>query len=100
VRTMTALDVRRRGDWITFDLSANAFLHHMVRNIVGALVEIGPDAHSAAGLDHTVLGVGIARKGWLAKGDVLNTRDAAGVLAFAAARRNPAPGAAAMAALR
>lgn len=41
VRTMTALDVRRRGDWITFDLSANAFLHHMVRNIVGALVEIG-----------------------------------------------------------
>jgi tRNA pseudouridine38-40 synthase len=41
VRTMTALDVRRRGDWVTFDLSANAFLHHMVRNIVGALVEIG-----------------------------------------------------------
>lgn len=41
VRTMTRLDVRRRGDWICVDLTANAFLHHMVRNIVGALVEIG-----------------------------------------------------------
>jgi len=37
--------------------------------------------------------VGIARKGWLEEGDVLNTRDAAGVLAFADRRRR---GAAAM----
>ncbi len=41
VRTLHRLDVRRQGDWIAFDLGANAFLHHMVRNIVGALVEIG-----------------------------------------------------------
>ena len=54
----------------------------------GALIEIGPDAHSVSGLDHVALGVGIARKGWLSRGDVLNARDAAGVLAFAAARRN------------
>lgn len=43
VRTLSRLDVTRRGDWIMFDLTANAFLHHMVRNIVGALIEVGCD---------------------------------------------------------
>ena len=28
-------DVRRAGDWVIFDFHANAFLHHMVRNLVG-----------------------------------------------------------------
>ncbi|MEO6444823.1 MAG: PHP domain-containing protein [Gemmatimonadaceae bacterium] len=57
---------------------------------LGAQIEIGPDAHSVAGLDNLALGVGIARKGWLEASDVLNTRSAQGVLAFAAARRNAA----------
>jgi DNA polymerase (family 10) len=54
---------------------------------LGVRVEIGPDAHSTSALDNVEIGVGIARKGWLEAGDVLNTRDAEGVLAFAAARR-------------
>jgi len=41
VRTLTRLDVTRRGDYIEFELCANAFLHHMVRNIVGCLVYVG-----------------------------------------------------------
>lgn len=41
VRTLSALSLARRGDWLLLDLTANAFLHHMVRNIVGALVEVG-----------------------------------------------------------
>jgi DNA polymerase (family 10) len=53
----------------------------------GALVSIGPDAHSPQGLDHLALGVGIARKGWLSPDDVLNTRSADDLLAFARARR-------------
>lgn len=53
----------------------------------GALVEIGPDAHSVAGLENVALGVGIARKGWLSRDDVLNARSVDGVLAFADARR-------------
>lgn len=53
----------------------------------GTLVSIGPDAHSPQGLDHITLGVGIARKGWLAADNVLNTRSAQAVLAFAKARR-------------
>jgi len=41
VRTLTALSIQRQNDYIIFDLRANAFLHHMVRNIVGALVYVG-----------------------------------------------------------
>jgi DNA polymerase (family X) len=54
----------------------------------GVLVEIGPDAHSVAGLDHMDIGVGVARKGWLSAHDVLNARDVDGVLDFARARRS------------
>lgn len=53
----------------------------------GAMIEIGPDAHSTKGLDNVQIGVGIARKGWLEAGDVLNTRSAEEVLAHAARRR-------------
>lgn len=41
VRTMTRLDVERRGAFVELSFTANAFLHHMVRNIVGALVHVG-----------------------------------------------------------
>ncbi len=33
---------------IRFDFAADAFLHHMVRNIVGALVDVGAGKHAAA----------------------------------------------------
>jgi tRNA pseudouridine38-40 synthase len=41
VRRMQRLAVTRRGDWVTIEATANAFLHHMVRNIVGLLMVIG-----------------------------------------------------------
>jgi len=41
VRALTRLDVRHRDGLFAFDLTANAFLQHMVRNIVGCLVEVG-----------------------------------------------------------
>lgn len=41
VRTLYRLDLERRGDTITLDLSANGFLHHMVRNIAGVLMQVG-----------------------------------------------------------
>lgn len=41
VKTMREVSVTRRGDLIRFEFSANAFLQHMVRNIVGSLVYIG-----------------------------------------------------------
>lgn len=53
----------------------------------GAMVSIGPDAHSPMGFENLTLGVAQARKGWLSAGNVLNTRSADEVLAFASARR-------------
>lgn len=41
VKTITSLRVSRAGAVVRFDVCADAFLHHMVRNIVGALVEVG-----------------------------------------------------------
>jgi tRNA pseudouridine38-40 synthase len=35
------VDVRRDGEQVIVDIEANAFLHHMVRNIVGSLLLIG-----------------------------------------------------------
>ncbi|MDH3320474.1 MAG: tRNA pseudouridine(38-40) synthase TruA [Betaproteobacteria bacterium] len=46
VRTLHALEVQARGERIDFVLRANAFLHHMVRNIVGTLVYVGNGRHS------------------------------------------------------
>ena len=45
VRTLYALEIESRGSRIDFVLRANAFLHHMVRNIVGSLVYVGKGKH-------------------------------------------------------
>jgi tRNA pseudouridine38-40 synthase len=41
VRTIHSLEVERRAERIHFVVRANAFLHHMVRNIVGSLIYVG-----------------------------------------------------------
>jgi tRNA pseudouridine38-40 synthase len=41
VRTLASASVERTGGIVVVTLEANAFLHHMVRNIVGALVYVG-----------------------------------------------------------
>jgi tRNA pseudouridine38-40 synthase len=41
VRTIHRLDVRRQGEHVLIDVVANGFLHHMVRNIAGVLMDIG-----------------------------------------------------------
>lgn len=40
-REVQWIEVSRRGDFVFIDIRANAFLHHMVRNISGTLMEIG-----------------------------------------------------------
>ena len=54
---------------------------------LGVTIEIGPDAHSTAGLDNVHFGIGMARKAWLEAGEILNTGSADEVLAFARKRR-------------
>jgi len=41
VKHLQQLDISRHGEMLVFDFSADAFLHHMVRNIVGCLVYVG-----------------------------------------------------------
>jgi DNA polymerase (family X) len=53
---------------------------------LGVTIEIGPDAHSTAGLDNVHFGIGMARKAWLEAGEILNARSADDVIAFARRR--------------
>ena len=48
VRTLLGLDIESRGERIDFVVRANAFLHHMVRNIVGTLVYVGKGRYPPA----------------------------------------------------
>ncbi len=41
MRNVHQLQVTRTGDLIMIDITANAFLHHMVRNIAGVLIAVG-----------------------------------------------------------
>lgn len=45
VKTLHSFMIEQSGDLIAFDCRANAFLHHMVRNLVGALVTVGLGRH-------------------------------------------------------
>ncbi|MEN9630210.1 MAG: tRNA pseudouridine synthase [Pseudomonadota bacterium] len=62
VKTMRAIDIRRRGAYWTFDFDGSAFLHHMVRNILGCLVAVGS---------------GRQPPGWMAEVLAARNRDAA-----------------------
>ncbi len=41
VRKVMHIAISRQGDWLTLDVTANAFLQHMVRNIAGTLADVG-----------------------------------------------------------
>ena len=41
IRDLHEITIRRQGDGVVLDVEANAFLHHMVRNIAGVLMSIG-----------------------------------------------------------
>ena len=48
----------------------------------GVLCSINPDAHSRERLHHIKAGVAVARKGWLRREDILNTRSAEEIMTF------------------
>jgi tRNA pseudouridine38-40 synthase len=45
VKTLRAIHIARRGAYWRFDFDGNAFLHHMVRNLMGCLVAVGQGLH-------------------------------------------------------
>jgi tRNA pseudouridine38-40 synthase len=62
VKTLRAITIRRRGAYWRFDFDADAFLHHMVRNLMGCLVAVG---------------AGRQPPGWIADVLAARSRDAA-----------------------
>ena len=69
MREILELNVSRTGDFIYIDIVANAFLHHMVRNIVGSLLKVGSGERPVT---------------WIAEVLALKDRTKAGVTAPAA----------------
>ena len=61
VKVLRRADVTRHGDLLVFDFEASAFLHHMVRNLVGALVYVGKGAHPPDWLGEILAGRDRAR---------------------------------------
>jgi tRNA pseudouridine38-40 synthase len=62
VKTMRRIEIARRGAYWRFEFEANAFLHHMIRNIMGCLLAVGQ---------------GQQPPGWLAEVLAARSRDAA-----------------------
>ena len=54
VKTMRRITIERRGAYWRFEFEANAFLHHMIRNIMGCMVQVGQGLQAPEWMD-TVL---------------------------------------------
>lgn len=48
VKDLRLAHVERRGDYLLCDFRADGFLHHMVRNLMGCLIQVGAGARSPA----------------------------------------------------
>ena len=55
-RCVIAVSVRRQEDIVTVEIEANAFLHHMVRNIVGSLLPVGRGEQAPAWIGELLAG--------------------------------------------
>lgn len=62
VKTLRAIGIEKRGAYWRFDFDGSAFLHHMVRNIMGCLIAVGQGLHEP---------------GWMAEVLAARNRDAA-----------------------
>jgi tRNA pseudouridine38-40 synthase len=63
MRNVHEISISRAGDEIAIEIQANAFLHHMVRNIVGSLLPIGRGEQREAWLAELLAGRDRAKAG-------------------------------------
>jgi tRNA pseudouridine38-40 synthase len=56
IRRVDAIEVIRQGDYLWLQITANAYLHHMVRNIVGTLLEVQRESNPAAAMVKVLTG--------------------------------------------
>jgi len=54
VKTLRRIDITRRGPYWRFEFEANAFLHHMIRNIMGCLLVVGQGQQPPAWIDQVL----------------------------------------------
>jgi len=69
VETRTALEINSQPDRLDM-----RDVHARLAGAAGVMIPIDTDAHSTAALDYAELGIGLARRAWLTKEQVLNTR--------------------------
>jgi tRNA pseudouridine38-40 synthase len=62
IKTLRRIDITRRGAYWRFEFEANAFLHHMIRNLMGCLLQVGQ---------------GLKPAGWISQVLAARDRDAA-----------------------
>lgn len=56
VRRVQRIQVERAGDTVRLEIEANAYLHHMVRNIVGTLLDVQRNADPAGAMARILAG--------------------------------------------
>jgi tRNA pseudouridine38-40 synthase len=56
VRRVDAIEVTREGDYVWLQITATAYLHHMVRNIVGTLLDVQLESDPAAAMSRILAG--------------------------------------------
>lgn len=56
IRRVERINVRRAGDFLWLEIAANAYLHHMVRNVVGTLLDAQREANPAAAVARVLAG--------------------------------------------
>jgi len=71
VREITDVSMHQSGPWLWMDISADAFLQHMVRNIVGSLIQVGRGERPPAWIGALIRGRDRTRAGMAAPPDGL-----------------------------
>ena len=56
IKTMRRIDISKRGAYWRFTFDANAFLHHMIRNLMGSLLAVGSGARPASWIAEVLAG--------------------------------------------
>jgi tRNA pseudouridine38-40 synthase len=56
IKRMESIKIWKEGEMVIFDFSADAFLHHMVRNLVGCLVFVGKGKRPSSWVEEVMMG--------------------------------------------
>ncbi len=91
VRTIHHCNVSRQGEYIIIDIKANAFLHHMVRNIAGSLMRVGQGLETNAWVKDVLLAKNRCLAGMTAAAGGLYFVEVDYPEEFAIPKRNPGP---------